>query len=93
MTESREDGSRGLGSSATHWAQGGAGGDPAPSVTNAGMSNFAKTETCHSFILGMQALQRIAEPADIGSVVAFLASDDARWITGTTIHVDGGSKL
>jgi 3-oxoacyl-[acyl-carrier protein] reductase len=26
------------------------------------------------------------------SVVAFLASDDARWITGDTIHVDGGSK-
>jgi NAD(P)-dependent dehydrogenase (short-subunit alcohol dehydrogenase family) len=41
----------------------------------------------------MQALQRIAEPADIASVVPFLASDDARWITGTTIHVDGGSKL
>jgi 3-oxoacyl-[acyl-carrier protein] reductase len=26
-------------------------------------------------------------------VVAFLASDDARWITGDTIRVDGGSKL
>jgi 3-oxoacyl-[acyl-carrier protein] reductase len=25
--------------------------------------------------------------------VAFLASDAARWITGDTIHVDGGSKL
>ena len=65
----------------------------APGVTDTEMSNFAKTEAGHSFILGMQALQRIAEPADIGSVVAFLASDDARWITGTTIHVDGGSKL
>ncbi len=32
-------------------------------------------------------------PEDIGGVVAFLASDDARWITGDTIHVDGGSKL
>ena len=65
----------------------------APGVTNTEMSNFAKTEAGRSFILGMQALQRIGEPADIGSVVAFLASDDARWITGTTIHVDGGSKL
>jgi 3-oxoacyl-[acyl-carrier protein] reductase len=26
-------------------------------------------------------------------VIAFLASDNARWITGDTIHVDGGSKL
>ena len=65
----------------------------APSATDTEISNFAKTEAGHSFILGMQALQRIAKPADIASVVPFLASDDARWITGTTIHVDGGSKL
>ena len=65
----------------------------APGVTDTEMSNFAKTEAGHSFVLGMQALQRIGEPADIASVVVFVASDEARWITGTTIHVDGGSKL
>jgi NAD(P)-dependent dehydrogenase (short-subunit alcohol dehydrogenase family) len=65
----------------------------APGVTDTEMSNFAKTEAGQSFVLGMQALQRIGKPADIASVVAFVASDDARWITGTTIHVDGGSKL
>jgi NAD(P)-dependent dehydrogenase (short-subunit alcohol dehydrogenase family) len=41
----------------------------------------------------MQALKRIGQPDDVGSVVAFLASRDARWITGDTIRVDGGSKL
>jgi NAD(P)-dependent dehydrogenase (short-subunit alcohol dehydrogenase family) len=41
----------------------------------------------------MQALKRIGHPDDVGSVVAFLASQDARWITGDTIRVDGGSKL
>ena len=41
----------------------------------------------------MQALKRLAEPDDIGGVVAFLASDHARWITGDTVRVDGGSKL
>jgi len=41
----------------------------------------------------MQALKRLAQPDDIGSAVAFLASDAARWITGETLHVDGGSKL
>jgi 3-oxoacyl-[acyl-carrier protein] reductase len=44
-------------------------------------------------VLGMQALKRVAQPDDIGAVVAFLASDEARWITGDTIQVDGGSKL
>ncbi len=41
----------------------------------------------------MQALKRLATPEDIAGSVAFLASDDARWITGDTLRVDGGSKL
>ena len=65
----------------------------APGVVDTDMSNFVKTEEGKSFVLGMQALKRIAQPDDIGSVIAFLASQDARWITGDTIHVDGGSKL
>jgi 3-oxoacyl-[acyl-carrier protein] reductase len=35
-------------------------------------------------------LGRLAEPDDIADVVAFLASSDARWITGRTILTDGG---
>jgi 3-oxoacyl-[acyl-carrier protein] reductase len=65
----------------------------APGVVETDMSNFTKTEAGREFVLGMQALKRIAQPDDIGGVVAFLASDDARWITGDTVHVDGGSKL
>jgi 3-oxoacyl-[acyl-carrier protein] reductase len=56
------------------------------------MSNFAKTEAREA-TLGMQALKRIAQPDDIGGVIAFLASDEARWVTGDIVHVDGGSKL
>ncbi len=65
----------------------------APGIVETEMSNFTKTDAGRDFALGMQALKRIAQPDDIGSVVAFLASDDARWITGDTIRVDGGSKL
>jgi 3-oxoacyl-[acyl-carrier protein] reductase len=65
----------------------------APGVVETDMSNFTKTEAGREFVLGMQALKRIAQPDDIGGVVAFLASEDARWITGDTVHVDGGSKL
>ena len=57
------------------------------------MSSFTKTDAGRDFTLGLQALKRLAQPDDSGSVVAFLASEDARWITGDTIRVDGGSKL
>ena len=33
---------------------------------------------------------RLGEPADVAGAVAFLASDDARYVTGTTLFVDGG---
>ena len=65
----------------------------APGVVETDMSNFTKTEAGRDTALGMQALKRLAQPDDIGAVVAFLASDEARWITGDTINVDGGSKL
>jgi len=35
-------------------------------------------------------LRRIGQPSDISGLVAFLASDDAAWITGRTIRADGG---
>jgi NAD(P)-dependent dehydrogenase (short-subunit alcohol dehydrogenase family) len=65
----------------------------APGVIDTDMSNLVKTDEGKSFVLGMQALKRIGQPDDVATVVAFLASEDARWITGDTIHVDGGSKL
>jgi 3-oxoacyl-[acyl-carrier protein] reductase len=65
----------------------------APGVVDTEMSNFAHTESGRQLTLSMQALKRIATPDDIGGVFAFLASDAARWITGHTIAVDGGSKL
>ena len=65
----------------------------APGVVETDMSSFTKTDAGRNSTLGMQALKRLAQPEDIGGVVAFLASDDARWISGDTVRVDGGSKL
>jgi NAD(P)-dependent dehydrogenase (short-subunit alcohol dehydrogenase family) len=65
----------------------------APGIIDTDMSNFTKTEAGREVALGMQALKRLGKPEDIADVVAFIASDGARWITGASIPVDGGSKL
>jgi NAD(P)-dependent dehydrogenase (short-subunit alcohol dehydrogenase family) len=65
----------------------------APGVIDTDMSNFTKTEAGRTTVMGMQSLKRIGQPDDVASVVAFLASDAARWVTGDVIAVDGGSKL
>lgn len=41
-------------------------------------------------VSGLYPLGRVGEPEDIAAAVAFLASRDAAWVTGTTLCVDGG---
>jgi NAD(P)-dependent dehydrogenase (short-subunit alcohol dehydrogenase family) len=42
-----------------------------------------------SMVAGI-ALRRIGKPVEIANAIRFLASDDASYITGTTLHIDGG---
>ncbi|MGH8877691.1 MAG: SDR family oxidoreductase [Stackebrandtia sp.] len=42
---------------------------------------------------GITALDRLGESADVAAAVAFLAGDDARWITGQTLDASGGLYL
>ncbi|MER5263745.1 SDR family oxidoreductase [Actinosynnema sp. NPDC002837] len=45
------------------------------------------------FITGQTALDRLGRAEDVADVVAFLASDDARWITGQVLDASGGLHL
>ncbi len=51
----------------------------------AGMNQDALEEACKSI-----PLRRMGKPEDVANVVAFLASDEAGYITGSVINVDGG---
>lgn len=51
------------------------------------------TDEQKSAILRSIPLEKLGEPEDIANVVCFLASDDAKYITGQTIHVDGGMVM
>ena len=38
------------------------------------------------------SLNRIGDPEDVSNAALFLASDEAKWITGTILNIDGGKS-
>jgi meso-butanediol dehydrogenase/(S,S)-butanediol dehydrogenase/diacetyl reductase len=62
-----------------------------PSLTHTGMTeDMLKNKALVAKFMERMPLKRVAEPADIAGVVAFLASDDARFVNGVNLPVDGG---
>lgn len=51
------------------------------------------TEEVKEAMLSQIPLARFGEPSDIAKVVTFLASEDSRYMTGQTLHVDGGMVM
>jgi glucose 1-dehydrogenase len=52
-----------------------------------------ETEAALQKLLQLIPYRRIGEPEDIGKAAVWLASDDADYVTGTTLFVDGGMTL
>lgn len=61
----------------------------APGITDTGLLD-ARKWTDIAFDVDQTPLGRMADPADIANAIYFLASEDAKHITGTTIDVNGG---
>jgi 3-oxoacyl-[acyl-carrier protein] reductase len=64
----------------------------APGMIDTDMSEFVRNAAGDQIIKAIP-MKRIGKPEEIASVVAFLASDDAAYLTGQVLRVDGGLSL
>jgi NAD(P)-dependent dehydrogenase (short-subunit alcohol dehydrogenase family) len=64
-----------------------------PGAIATDMGSFLQDPAMAEVIKGKQALKRIGQADDIGDVVGFVVSPDARWVTGQVIEASGGSVL
>lgn len=58
-----------------------------------GGSAMEDTPEIRAYVAGATALGRVGLPEDVGGVVAFLCSDDAKWVNGQRIELTGGMNL
>jgi NAD(P)-dependent dehydrogenase (short-subunit alcohol dehydrogenase family) len=65
----------------------------APGLTDTAQPRYGNTEAELEAMGRTVPLGRMAQPDDIASVAVFLASDAARFMTGQTVHVNGGSYM
>lgn len=66
----------------------------APGIINTDMNaDGLAIPQARKYMESISVFNRVGEPDDIADVVAFLASDDARWISGQRLEVSGGSFL
>ena len=65
----------------------------APGPIDTDLFRKGKTEERISFFEGLHPQKRLGQPEEVSNVVQFLVSDEANWVNGQTIHVNGVSRL
>jgi NAD(P)-dependent dehydrogenase (short-subunit alcohol dehydrogenase family) len=65
----------------------------APGLTNTAQPRYGNTEEQIAARAREIPLGRMAEPEEIARIAVFLASDDAGWMTGELVHVNGGAYM
>lgn len=64
-----------------------------PGIVNAGMiKSYLDYPEARKVLEDRQPLNRIGEPDDVANAVTYLASDEAKWISGVLLNVDGGKS-
>lgn len=64
---------------------------PGAIMTPVSRDVFRKDKTLRDFCIAGSAARRLGEPVDVAKVILFLASDDAAFVNGTGVVVDGGT--
>jgi 3-oxoacyl-[acyl-carrier protein] reductase len=64
-----------------------------PGITETDMNGWLQDPTSAGRVAAMVALGRHGQAPDIADVIAFFASDDARWVTGEVLETNGGLWL
>jgi 3-oxoacyl-[acyl-carrier protein] reductase len=62
-------------------------------VSPGAVDSWGMTEDEKSYWIERTLLRRVGRPIDVARAIVFLASDEASWITGATLQVDGGTRL
>jgi len=65
----------------------------APGLTDTAQPRYGHDEEGLAALARAVPIGRMAQPSEIGDVIVFLASEDARYITGQVVNVNGGSYM
>ncbi len=66
---------------------------PGAIATDFGGGYTKNNQQVQEYLKSITAIPRIGQPDDIGGIIAFLCTDDAKWITGQRIEASGGMTL